>query len=94
MLFTKTSIKEACDVIRKRLENDKTLKKRTNLSVNNITELLTYFIEDNVLKIWRGSLPTEVRSSHIRIRYISDVYDTASLSAEVKLPTQSAVDSS
>ena len=28
-LFTKTPIKEACEIIRKRLENDKTLKKRT-----------------------------------------------------------------
>ena len=30
-LYTKTPRKEACEIIRKRLENDKTLKKRTNL---------------------------------------------------------------
>jgi len=40
-LFTKTPTKEACEVIRKRLENDETLKKRVNLSLVNIMELLT-----------------------------------------------------
>ena len=37
-------IKEACEVIRKRLENDETLKKRTNLNVDNFTELLTFVL--------------------------------------------------
>ena len=40
-LFTKTPIKEACEIIRKRLENDKTVQKRTNLSVDNMMEQLT-----------------------------------------------------
>ena len=44
-LFTKTPIKEACEIIRKRLENDKTLKKRTNLDVDNIMELLKFVLE-------------------------------------------------
>lgn len=41
-LFMNTHIKEACDVIRKRLEHDKTLKKRINLTVENIMELLKF----------------------------------------------------
>ena len=44
-LFTKTPIKEACEIIRKRLENDKTLKKRTNLNVDDIMELLKFVLE-------------------------------------------------
>ena len=44
-LFTKTPIKEACEIITKRLKNDKTLKKRTNLNVDDIMELLTFFLE-------------------------------------------------
>ena len=44
-LFTKTQIKEACEIIRKRLENDKTLKKRTNLNVDDIMELLKFVLE-------------------------------------------------
>ena len=45
-LFTKTRITEACEVIRKRLENAKTLKvkKRTNLNVNSIMELLIFVL--------------------------------------------------
>ena len=45
MLFTKTPIKEACEVIRKRLESDKTLKKRTNLTIDDIMELLKFVLE-------------------------------------------------
>ena len=44
-LFTKTPIKEACEIITKRLENDKTLKKRTNLNVDDIMELLKFVLE-------------------------------------------------
>ena len=44
-LFTKTPIKEACEIIRKRLENDKTLKKRTYLNVDDIMELLKFVLE-------------------------------------------------
>ena len=47
-LFTKTPIKEACEIIRKRLQNDKTLKKRTNLNVNDIMELLKFVLETTV----------------------------------------------
>ena len=41
----KTPIKEACKIIRKRLENDKALKKRINLNVDNIMELLKFVLE-------------------------------------------------
>ena len=44
-LFTKTPIKEACEIIRKSLENDKTLKKRTNLNVDDSMELLKFVLE-------------------------------------------------
>ena len=44
-LFTKTMIKEACEIITKGLENDKTLKKRTNLNVDDIMELLKFVLE-------------------------------------------------
>ena len=44
-LFTKTPFKEAREIIRKRLENDKTLKKRTNLNVDDIMELLKFVLE-------------------------------------------------
>ena len=44
-LFTKTPIKEAFEIIRKRLENDKTLKKRTNVNVDDIMELLIFVLE-------------------------------------------------
>ena len=44
-LFTKIPIKETCEVIRERLENDKTLKKRTNRKVDNIMELLKLILE-------------------------------------------------
>ena len=63
-LFTKTPIKEACEIIRKRLENDKTLKKRTNLNVDDIMELLKFCPGDDILQIWRRNLPAEVWSSH------------------------------
>ena len=43
-LFTKTPIKEAYEVIRKRLEKDKTLKKRTNLNVDYFMEPLTFVL--------------------------------------------------
>ena len=44
-LFTKTPIKEACEIIRKSLENDKTQKKRTYLNVDDIMELLKFVLE-------------------------------------------------
>ena len=43
-LFTKIPIKDACVVIRKRLENDKTQKERTNLNVGNVMELLIFVL--------------------------------------------------
>ena len=43
-LLKKTPIKEACEVIRKRLENDKSPKKRTTLKVDNVMELLTFVL--------------------------------------------------
>ena len=44
-LFTKTPIKEECEIITKRLENDKTLKKITNLNIDDIMELLKFVLE-------------------------------------------------
>ena len=51
--FTKTPVKETYEVIRERLENDKTLKKRTNLKVDNIIELLNNIIEllNNIIEL-------------------------------------------
>ena len=43
-LFTKTPLKEACEVIRKQMANNNTLKKTTNLNVDNIMELLTFVL--------------------------------------------------
>ncbi len=49
-LFTNTPIPETLDIVRSRLENDKTLKNRTRLTVDDIIELLglvlntTYFV--------------------------------------------------
>ena len=60
-LFTKTSIKEACEIITIRLQNDKTLKKRTNLNVDDIMELLKFVLETTYGK---GNLPAEILSSH------------------------------
>jgi len=40
----KTPIREACEVMKKRQENDKTLKKKTNLNVYNIMELLIFIL--------------------------------------------------
>ena len=44
-LFTKTPIKEAFEIIRKRVENDKAQKKRTNLNIDDIMELLKFVLE-------------------------------------------------
>ena len=41
-LFTKVPIQEALTVIRSRLKNDKTLSKRTNLTVDDIMDLLEF----------------------------------------------------
>ena len=54
-LFTKTPIKEACGIITKRLENDKTLKKRTNLNVDDIMELLKFVLETTYFR-WEGEI--------------------------------------
>ena len=43
-LFTKTPVDQSLKVARNRLENDKKLKKRTKLSVNDIMELLTFVL--------------------------------------------------
>ena len=43
-LFTNTPIKESLDIIKKRLMEDKDLKKRTNLSVDSIIELLKFIL--------------------------------------------------
>ena len=47
-LFTKTTIKEACKIIRK--DNDKTLKKRSNLNVDDIMELLKFVLETTYVR--------------------------------------------
>ena len=44
-LFTKTPIEEAISTIKCRLENDKTLKKRTNLNPCDIITLLKFVLE-------------------------------------------------
>ena len=41
-LFTKTPVNPTLEIVRKRLEADKTLKKRTKLTVDDIMELLTF----------------------------------------------------
>ena len=43
-LLTKTPIIDACEVTRKISENDKTLKKKTNPSIDNIMEVLTFIL--------------------------------------------------
>ena len=43
-LFTNTPIPEAMDIIRKRLVSDKSLKKRTNLQVDDIMQLLEFVL--------------------------------------------------
>ncbi len=54
-LFTKTPIEDALEITRDRLKNDKTLKDRTKLDVEDIIDLLrfvlttTYFLFDGVL---------------------------------------------
>ena len=72
-LFTKTPIKETCEIIRKRLENDKTLKKRTNVNVDDIMELLIFVLETTYFrfegeiyqqKFTSRNLPAEIWSSH------------------------------
>ena len=55
LLFMKTPIKEACEIIRKRLENDKKLKKRTNLNVDDIMELLKFVLETTYFR-WEGNI--------------------------------------
>ena len=49
-LFTKTPVDATLQIVRKRLETDKTLKKRTNLSVNDIMELLTFCTKNSYFK--------------------------------------------
>ena len=55
LLFMKTPIKEACEIITKRLENGKTLKKRTNLNVDDSMELLKFVLETTYFR-WEGEI--------------------------------------
>ena len=43
-LFTKTLVMGILDVIKNRLEKDKTLKKRTNMDVEDILSLLQFVL--------------------------------------------------
>jgi hypothetical protein len=49
-LFTKTPIHGACQVIKRRLEKDNTLKKRTNLLVEDVMRLLEFVLETTYFK--------------------------------------------
>ena len=49
-LFTKTPVDPTLKIVRKRLEADKTLKKRTQLTVDNIMELLTFCTKNTYFK--------------------------------------------
>ena len=54
-LFTNTPIKQSLDIIKKRLMDDKDLKKRTNLSVEDIVELLEFILTTTYFK-FRGGI--------------------------------------
>ena len=54
-LFTNTPIKESMDIIKKRLIEDKDLKKRTKLSVDNIIELLEFILTTTYVE-FRGTI--------------------------------------
>ena len=43
-LFTNTPVSEALEIIRNQLENDKGLKDRTNLDIDDIMELLEFVV--------------------------------------------------
>jgi hypothetical protein len=49
-LFTKTPIPQALEIIRQRLVQDKTLKQRTNLTVEDIMQLLTFIAHTTYFK--------------------------------------------
>ncbi|XP_014679428.1 PREDICTED: uncharacterized protein LOC106819296, partial [Priapulus caudatus] len=49
-LFTNTPIPESINIIKSRLEADKTLKKRTNLTTDDIIELLTFVLMTTYFK--------------------------------------------
>jgi len=44
LLFTNTPVSEVLEIIRNQLENDKRLKGRTNLEIDNIMELLEFVV--------------------------------------------------
>ena len=48
-LFTNTPIKQTLDIIKKRLMDDKDIKKRTKLSVEDIVELLEFILTIMIL---------------------------------------------
>ena len=50
-LFIKTPIKEACIVIREKLNKDKSLKKRTKLPVDNIIQLLEFVLNTTYFRL-------------------------------------------
>ena len=54
-LFTDTPIKESLDIIKKRLIEDKDLKKRTKLGVDNIIELLEFILTTTYFE-FRGTI--------------------------------------
>ena len=63
-LFTKTPIKETCEVIREILDNDKILNKRTGPHSRQHHRVVEIRDGDYVLQIWRIHLPAEVWCSH------------------------------
>ncbi len=50
-LFTKTSVERACEVIKERLMQDKTLKKRTHLEVSDIMTLLRFVLSTTCFRV-------------------------------------------
>ena len=54
-LFTNTPINESLDVIKKRLQNDKSLKQRTLLSVDDVIELLRFVLTTTYF-LFRGKI--------------------------------------
>ncbi|CAH1271346.1 Hypp4630 [Branchiostoma lanceolatum] len=54
-LFTNTPIPEALDIIRRRLQEDRDLKNRTNLQVDDILELLSFIVTTTYFS-FRGNI--------------------------------------
>ena len=62
-LVTNTPIPQSTEIINNKLKKDKTLKKRTLLSPEDIVELLE-FVNHNILHVSGTSIPTEIWYSH------------------------------